>query len=87
MSALENACPLCKSSIGDPCRIKHGRTKVHQSRLGFAISASRIKQLRAEKESLEDMVGLGSQNIADDLWTVNEALRFAVKETVDGRKD
>ena len=62
--------------------------KARKKKRGFVISPSRIEQLHAEKESLEGKIrayhlsGLvdATRKLKDDLWAVNEALRFAGEE-------
>ena len=80
-SPLANVCPICKAPKGKPCRMLNKGNKFHRGRLGFIISSARIDLLRAEKALLEKQLCDGRKNMLqhyrDELWTVNEALRFA----------
>ena len=75
-------CTMCGAGKGEPCKSKEGRLrKSHRERLGFFTTSFRIGLLRDEKALLEKQLCDGRKNMlkhySDELWTVNEALRFA----------
>jgi len=77
-------CPKCGALKGSPCTVRGARLlRPHRERVGFNVSRFRVGLLRAEKALLEKMLcdcrKNELQHYRDELWAVNEALRFAAK--------